>query len=529
MGRAWLLIGVAGCAGTVDDGLTLQTPAPAQLRRLTITEYTNAIHDLVDPSIAVPTDLEAIDSNGFGFTTIGAGQVIYSEQAAERLLDVALTAARGVLGDDTKRTGFVGCSPTTTSDPCVTDFLKRFGRLAFRRALSDDELSRYQAIVTSTGDSDVWGGLSYAVAGMLSSPNFVFRAEMGEPAPGRDGVLRYTGYDMASRLSFLIWQTTPDDALLTAAENGSLTSNDGLAEQLDRLLTSPRAAPALLNFFREHLQLGELATLVKDTKTFPEFSTTLASSMQTEIEMTVQALAITQNADLRNLFDTRTTFVNGELAKLYGLAITPGDQFVKADFPSDGDRAGLFGFAGVLALQSHAASASPTLRGRFLRERLLGQVISPPPPTVNTAGFEAPEAGAHRTMRERLSQHANDPACAGCHLLMDPPGLGLEHFDGLGRYRSDDQGLALETASTIDGQAFDGPGQLGALLKNDPRVTANIVRQLYRYSVGHVETSNEQPLLDALTTYFSQNGFQFTTLARQIVMSDGFRSASVSR
>jgi hypothetical protein len=364
------------------------------------------------------------------------------------------------------------------------------------------------------------------LAALLSSPNFLYRVEIGEADPAT-GFKSFTGYEMASRLSFLLAGTTPDDALLGAAEAGALGTEDGIAAQAARLLATPGAHGAVLRFFGEHFSLDTLGGLAKDGHTYPLFSTTLGAAMRGEIERTLDDVIFTRDADFRELFTTRTSFVNAELAKLYGVPAPSG--WGQVTWPSDGDRAGIFGFAGVLAIESHAVLTSPTLRGKLLRERLLCQTIAPPPNNANAGKFDAPDAAAgHVTMRDRLSQHATDPTCAGCHTQMDPIGLGLEHFDAIGAYRKDDQGLPLVTATDLDGKPFDGPAQLGALLHDDPRVVSCLTGRFYEYATGHSPVPGEKPMIDELKAKFVASGYRLSALVLETVKSAGFRYAAKS-
>jgi hypothetical protein len=248
--------------------------------------------------------------------------------------------------------------------------------------------------------------------------------------------------------------------------------------------------------------------------------------MRREIELVVEAIVFGDDGgdgDWRALVDTRRTFVNAELAALYGLPPPAGDGFAPAQFSAASGRAGLFGFAGILALGAHAAETSPTLRGRFIRERLLGQIIAPPPPGADVTGAGKLDSGAHRTMRTRLEEHRARPGCAACHARLDPLGLALEHFDGVGAFRSDDGGLALDTRGDLDGVAFDGGAELAAVLRADPRVPQFLVTQLCRYALGRMDTPADAPFIAELTGRFAASGYRFLPLVVELAASDQFR------
>ncbi len=511
--RRWaLLIAVAALAGCRAENLPAPSRAPDApvLRRLTPFEYQNAVHDLLGADLEIKDALEPIDRITHRFTTIGAGRATLSEEGIESLLGATRELARSILADPARRVALLGCDPLPASDPCVVDFFRRFGRHAFRRPLGEEELRRLLALTEG-------GGLEQAIVSLLASPYFLFRIEEGE-----------RGYVLASRLAFLLWGTIPDEPLLAAAERGELASVGGLLAQADRLWASPRAQAATLHFFEEQLGLDALAGLVKDPYMLPRFSPTIGAAMRREIELVLLDLIFRRDADLRDLFTTRRTFVNRELAALYALPAPPRDGFFPATFAAHEDRAGLLGFSGILAVAAHAVETSPTLRGKLIREQLLGQILSPPPDGTTLSLLDV-APGRHVTMRELLSRHETDPACGGCHRKMDPLGLSLEHFDSLGAYRANDLGLPVDSRASLDGRPFDGCRQLGALLHDDPRVMRFFVTQFYRYALGRMEGPEDGPFLAALERDFAASGYRFRALVRHLVASERFRFVKEER
>jgi hypothetical protein len=227
--------------------------------------------------------------------------------------------------------------------------------------------------------------------------------------------------------------------------------------------------------------------------------------------------------DFLDLFDSTTAFVTPALAQIYGLSMS-GSTLAKVELPDSANRIGLIGKPAFLALNAHSNETSPTLRGKYIRERILCQSIpAPPPNVVPVLGEPDPNAP---TMRDRLKAHANSAACASCHSQMDPLGLALEHFDAIGRYRKDDNGHALDTTGNLDGQDFDGAVELSQLLRDDPRVAACIARQVYRYATAHVESDAEASQIDLLVSAFESSGHDFRQLVAQVVQSEGFRFAA---
>jgi hypothetical protein len=546
--RLYLLgLGVLGCQGSIrtdtpsldpETGLPVDpatgrpidpntgaplppfSAAPVSMRRLTSSQYRNVTRDLLG-SVELRTELET-DTAVNGFVEIGAGLSTISPAAAEKFENAAFELGKQA-ASPALRDGLLGCKPKATVDSaCTRSFIERFGRRAFRRPLSSDELIRYVGIAEQSAQKlgDFYGGVEFVVAGLLESPNFLFRVEVGEADPDQPPRLRYSGFEMATRLSFLLWNTAPDDALLDAAAAGQLVTTKGLSEQAERLLADPRARTAMNNFEFERLGLEALDELAKDKGVFAAFTPGLLTGMREDILRTIDYVAFEQRGDIRDLFETEVSFVNGELAGLYGVK-KPASAVELALLPRGGLRLGLLGKPGLLAMNAHVRDTSPTLRGKFVRERLLCQTIQAPPPNVITI-LPEPNPNA-ATMRERLAVHRSNPTCAGCHGAMDPIGLAFENFDAIGAFRATDNGHALDVSGDIDGHAFAGPAELGSILKNDPRVVECGVRQLYRYATGHVELEGEEIIVKSLAQRFASAGHRMAELLKAVVVSDGFR------
>lgn len=516
---------LAACNGQVSgpgDEAAADGPT-AVLPRLTSEQYLNSVRDLLGTGL--PAVVLEPDTNPYLFVSIGATSTTLSEVGVQQYEQAAHVLAGAVFGDPARRQALVGCAPLAPDDQCARDFLARFGRRALRRPLSADELERWVAVSAQGASGDPWRGLRIAVAGLLQSPYFIYRIELGEPDPDQDGKLRYSSWEMASRLSFLLWNTTPDDALLAAAEAGELVSQDGLRAAAERLLADPRARPAVQSFFAQYLDLGRLGGVARDVALYPTWSPTMAASMRREVELLVDDLVFGEGGDARSLFSTRTTFVNSELASLYGIE-APGatpDTFVRAELPADGPRAGLLTLGAFLAMNAHPEETAPTLRGKYLRERVLCELVPPPPQDFDIGIID--EGEEPRTMRERMEQHAGNPACAGCHLSLDPPGFLFEGFDAAGVFRTADAlGNPVDTSGDLDGVPLADARALAAHLESDPRVATCMVRQLFRHASGRLELESEAALLTALTDDFAAGGYQFRSLLVSLVADQGFRT-----
>ncbi len=498
-------------------------PVEARLHRLTVRQYGNTVRDLLG-DVTVPEDIE-VDTPLHGFTTVGASNLTIGPRAAEQYEAAARELAAQVFTAE-RREAFVGCAPTGADDPCVATFLDRFGQRAFRRPLTEEQRARWLGVVAdvTTRLNDVWVALEMTTAGLLMSPHFLFRTDIGVEEGDRR---RYDAYEMASRLSYFLWASTPDDALLAAAADGTLDTTAGLEREARRLLADPRARSALLAFFSEHLKLERLDTIDKDPALFPQMSPTLGESMRQELLLMIDDIVFERDADLRAIFDTDTTFVNAELARLYQIpASFEGDEFVRVQFPANAPRAGILTSGAFLALNAHATITSPTLRGRFVRQSLLCQDIPAPPPSVNTTiPAQDPNVGPE-TLRQRLERlHLAEPTCAACHNRMDPIGFALESFDAVGAYRTTDNGLPVDTRGSLDGLPFRTAKDLAQLLGERREVAACVAQMAYRYASGHLETRGEAGMLYELANAFEAADFSFTELVVEIVKSDGFRYA----
>ncbi len=509
--------------GSEDDGDEF---GRAQLRRLTHAQFERSIHDLLGETIVVRDDLDP-DLYAELFSTVGASMVTTSSVGVERYETAALDAAHQAFADPDARATLVGCDPVA-EPACAGELLARLGRRAWRRPLDADELARYEALVTGApgAEGDPWLGLELAVAALLQSPNFLYLVEIGEPDPDAPARTRYTDWEMAGRLAAFVWASAPDDELLDAAAAGELSEADEVLAQAERMLADPRADAALGQFFGELLHFDAVDSIAKDPAIFPEANAGLFAAMRGEGERMVAAL-LADDADVRDLFDTRRTFVTAELAELYGMdapdpATMDADGFAPVTIPDDWARAGFFGTGVFLASGGTVTRTSPTKRGNFVQRRLRCTEVPPPPDDVD-AQFPPASEDDLVTMRERLEIHRENPTCAGCHDLMDPIGLSLEHFDGIGRHRDDDRGLALDVTAEIDGVAFEGLTGLAATLREDPATARCLAGHAYRFAIGHADGVAEIEIVGALAEGFDADGYRFGPLVRAIVASEGFR------
>lgn len=495
-------------------------PAPV-LKRLTQDQYRNALADLFLPGLVLP-GLEP-DHEVDGLFALGAGTSAISPYGVEQYEAAAYAVAEQAMDDPDVRSQLVDCAPSTSVDQdCARDGLERLGRMAWRRPLTDDELNRLTDVTTlatqTLGDFD--DGFEYGVAAILQSPHFLYRVELGE-SDGAGG-FRYTDWEMATRLSFFLWNTLPDDELLLAAEAGELTTDAGLDAQVQRMLADERARAGMRAFFSQLYELHELDDLSKDPTVFVYMSEGLGDSAREETLLLLEHLVFEQDADFRELFTTRTTFLDRELAMLYDVPAPARDGFAETQLPTASGRRGLLGHASILANQAHAVSTSVTNRGVFVRERVLCFDINPPPANVD-ASIPEPNVDAP-TMRERVAVHLEDPTCAGCHNYTDPIGLGLENFDGIGRWRTSENGATIDPAGDLDGDAFDDAWGLGQAVADHPDLGPCLTEMLVQYADGQRLGPGERELAEWHAEGFAISGHSVLWLMSDIAMAPGFRT-----
>jgi len=511
--------GSSGSEG--GDPADAEGSGPTGLRLLTPTQYQNSVIDVLG-SVAAP-------AVGQWRSSLAAAQGGVAAAAVEDYEEAARAVSAEVFGDPERRMQVTGCTPTASADdPCVVSVVETIGRRAWRRPLTTEEVARYAGVAESTAEllgGDPWIGLEHAVAGLLQSPNFLYRVELGTPIDPDDPLhVRFDGWELATRLSYLVWNTTPDDALLTAAENGELDDPAGLAAQVQRMFDSPRARDGVVQLFVDMFDLDVLLSLQKDGTLLPAFTPTVGPALRKEMVLVIGDTVLDQR-DYRLLFETQTGYVNAELAALYGIEGTFGTELEPVTLPEP--RAGLLTLAGFLAINSGEASTSPTKRGLTVRKVVMCQNVPPPPPDVE-AELPEPGTGEQQTKREQLEQHRTDPTCASCHKFTDPIGLALEHYDALGGYRATDNGLPIDPSGDLDGVPFADAAELGTLLAGHPGTGDCVVRNLYRYASGHVEQPDERDAIDALVVAFTEGGWDLRLAVEALAQSTSFRYATLS-
>lgn len=515
----------AGTGPVVIDpntGMPVVNPAdpnaagPMPLRRLNRREYNNTVRDLLGLDLQPANEFPVDRDSTFGFPRSGIVATLDAELLQTAAEDLAAAANISAL---------VSCDVATGDEACARAFIESFGLKAYRRPLVTDEVDRLVVLFNSVR-TDV--GLSFedsiraVLEGILQSPAFLYRWELGNAAPTMEGaVAKLNGYDMASRLSYFLWRTMPDQVLLDAAAAGTLGTEDEVRAQAERLIGDPKGRTAIASFFNHWLATTaeEISFRDKSTELYPEFDATLQTAMATETEEFAANVVFDGDGTFTSLLTSTASSAAGSLATLYGAT---------AGILDPAQRAGILTRAGFLTVTGASDGSHPVKRGiKIYRDLMCKQLI--PPPGVEIPPPEPASAGG--TTRERFAQHAEN-ACATCHLVIDPLGFAFEHYDGIGRYRDTDNGGAVDSSSstTLDGVAvsFNDAVGLSQVLAASNEVQSCFARQWARYALDRVDIDLDQGSIAAATQTFTQGGLSIRTLIGALATSRTFRYRSLS-
>lgn len=504
-------------------------PAPVT-RRLTESQYRATVADIFAQDIPIVGRFER-ELRSDGLIAIGTSEAAMSAFSVEQY-DASARGIAAVVVSEERRAQLVPCQPkseTRFDKKCATKFVEHYGPLLFRRPLSAQETQRFVATarIGHEGMGNFYRGLEFALAGMMVTPEFLLRIERIEPDPAHAGKFRLDPYSRATRLSYFLTNSTPDRALLKAAGAGELDTDEGLARQVDRLIAGPRFEGAVRAFFEDMLRFEMFEDLSKDPIIYPAFNSTVAADAQEQTLRTITDHLIDKQGDYRELFTTNSTFVTRALGRVYRLPVASRNGWESKEFPADSRRAGILTNVSFLALYSHPGRSSPTLRGAAIREIFMCQKVPDPPPDVDFSAVDLdPTNKALPTARHRLDGHRTQPVCAGCHLLMDPLGLTLENFDGLGSFRTHENETLIDVSGSLDGVEFSSATGLGKALYEHPQTTYCLVDRMYRSAVGRNPANAELSYIEELSKAFAENGYRVPALMRAIAVSDAFYAVS---
>lgn len=430
--------------------------------------------------------------------------------------------------DKGKRLPGVEGGKRITESQAARQIIEQFATRAFRRRADTGEVTallRLYRNARAEGD-DHDSAVKLALTATLVSPNFLYRP-IGNPKPhDSDFIYELNDYELASRLSYFLWSSMPDDRLLDLARAKQLRKPDVLKKQVQRMLMDPRSDAMVENFAGQWLLLRKLDGLEMDPEKFPSFDAELRESMRSEAEYFF-ADVLRENRSVLSFLDSDRTFLNETLAEHYGIRGIRGDQFRMIDLPADSTRGGVLTMAATLTVTSHATRTSPVKRGDYVLAQLMGSAPPPPPPDVPPLEVATEEVGAEKTLREQLAAHVADPNCAVCHKRLDPIGLAMENFDAIGAWRDREQGKPIDATGELPGGlAFDGPIELKeAMMQRQDEFVENLTKKMLTYAVGRGTEPFDRPTIKKIVQSVEDNGFRMRSLIEAIVLSDAFTKA----
>ncbi len=517
--------GTGAAGGPVDSGAVRYTAPAGVLRRLTRSQIANAVFDLIGAQITIDDSFK--DTYDGVFASVGAAKITSSDTDVE-IFGSAIEAAVGeAFGSAAQRDALMGCAPQMAADACTRGYFERIGQRAWRRPLGAEELDQVVGVaeLVETELGDVTEGVKWATVALLGSPNFLYRAELG--MPGADGSFRLTRYEIAARLSFLLWDSVPDDQLMADAASGKLDTKEGVRASIERMMAMPAGRESVGTFADQYMRLDKVLELKKDPAAFPELSDTLRQAMIRDMRAVWEANAFDDQASVMELFTTDKAMVNSSLARIYGIddAGLTEETFELRSLPADSPRRGILGKLAFLGPQANQKEGSPTLRGKFIRAAVMCLEVPLPPGNVVPVIPESPE-GMPMTKRQRLEKHRTDPTCAGCHSLFDPMGVPFESFDALGRYREMEEGLPIDPSGEFDGTPVADSVELADVIAASDRVSGCLVQNYYSYAVGHEIRPGDASVVDGLKASFEASGYRLKDLIVEVASSDAFASVA---
>lgn len=485
------------------------------LQRLTRSEYNRTVRDLFgvtsNPAAALPSD-----STTGGFDN-NASSLSVSPQSLELWLDLAESVAAEAMQNGAGRIS--GCDAEVDGALlCGQEVIAALGRRVVRRPLMDEELTSLMRLVdfALAGGESFERGIEYALAAMLSSPQFLYRNVPPSVAPA--GVSALDDYALATRLSYFVWGSTPDDALLDSAGQGALRDPIRLRAEFDRMLGDDKASALFDGFFSQWLALGKLSNAWPDDSILPGFSDEVREQMLQEARLFFSDV-VARDGSALEFINGRSTFVNETLAGIYGVSGVTGSELVRVD-TDPSQRAGVLTMPVILTMTSDPDRTNIVRRGSWLAESIL--CAAPPPPPENVSPLPDPLDG--ETEREQLLRHRADPACAPCHNLIDPLGFPFDNYDAAGHWREDLDGQPVDVAGQMpDGRAFDGVQGLVQLLEEGPDYKTCVSQKLMSYALGRVASSRERCVLSAIGEQTVAPDSSFSDLLWAIVTSDAFQ------
>ncbi|MGK3984914.1 DUF1592 domain-containing protein [Sorangium sp. So ce136] len=510
-------------------GVTAPGPMP-RLTRLTHAQYDNTIRDLLGKDMKASAAFLA-DPAFEGFTN-NARALTVSDRLARDYRRAAETIAADAVVDQAVLGKILPCAPEGDGAACARQLVKELGKRVYRRPLSAEQEEAYVAAYARGNGLFESGtpfeqGVRHVIEAMLQSPHFLYRVELSEELDGEQ-VIPLDGYEVATRLSYLLWNSLPDDALLAAAEGGALGTPEGIEAEARRMLADDKAVSALDDFHRQWLHMSGYADLSKDPALYEGFDASVSSAMLAETQEFIRHVVLEMEGDYRTLMTAPVGFVNDKLAPIYGVEGSFTSELVET--PLDpGERAGLLTQVGFLSSHAFFNKTSPIHRGVFIQRQILCADLPDPPANINTE--LPPIQGEIRTTRDQVEAHTSPKACSGCHGMINPPGFAFEHFDAVGRYRADEDGEPIDATGTMTvGEAevsFDGAVDLVKQLAESPVAERCYLTNWYRYGNARQLSRADACTIEELDAKLAGSGYNIKELLVALTQTRTFRYRAV--
>ncbi|MEM9067035.1 MAG: DUF1592 domain-containing protein [Myxococcota bacterium] len=496
-------------------------PGYVTVHRLNRVEFNNTVRDLLGDTSA-PADRFPVDNESKEGFINNADVLTVGDLAVESFQAAAQELAEAALGRTAFQDQYLACSPGAD---CAREFVETFGLRAWRRPLEDAEIDRLVGIVAlGEEDGSFEEGVGLAMRAMLLSPNFTFRPELHEG----DGVRELNGYELASRLSYFLWATMPDDELFELAANGDLRRENVLRAQAERMIEDERFDAFLTEFAARWLTVTNLPSASPSPELFPTFDEPLREAMAAETRLFVDHI-VKNNLPVSTLLQADFTFLNERLAEHYNIDGVTGDEMRLVPL-SGSQRGGLLTQGALLTVTSQPNRTSLVKRGEYVLERFLCSPPPPPPDNVDALAEDpSSEEGENLTLRQRVERHRANAECATCHALMDPIGFALENFDAVGSWREDDNGEPIDSFGELpDGQTFTGAHELAEILVNDERFAACVGENLTTYALGRSLRAQDYCIVDDIVSRTEESELTLRNLLVEIVADDVFRNVGAA-
>ncbi len=522
------------CKGDGDEPLQtgecpVETTATPQVVRLTHLQYDNAVSDVLGVELTLSEAF--LDDPVFGGFDNNAAALNTTTRLANDYQRAAEEVAEVVLADPLLLDAILPC--TTQDADCATEFIRDLGKSVYRRPLTADEVGRYQTLYEAGADVYETGtpfeqGVRLVVEGMLQSPYFLYRLEVTQQ-PGMESLKQVplTGYETATRLAFMLWNAPPDDALLTAAADGTLLTAQGIADQARRMIDDPRAESVIDDFHYQLMDMHKYEDLTRSPTLYPDFDPSMSAAMIEEAQAVIRYHSLYSDGTFADLMTSPVTFANADLARIYG--IDPSgfdDELVLTDLdPSQ--RAGLLTLSGFLASHAYYDISSPIHRGVFIHRNLLCTDIPDPP---GDADLELPPLDG-KTTREIVEQHTSPQQCTSCHSLINGPGFAFENYDAIGQYRTEENGWPIDATgtTTLEGEVLDYQDgiELSGLLADSRVARKCYLTQWFRYGHARTETEADSCQLNELDVLLQGSDYSIKELIVALTQTESFRVRTV--